>query len=94
MHFSKHQAEKWVHSMGEHWALPQTTAEGAKIGVKFDKFNEYEWWAALNMIYSDFHSSDRTVTDYVNLAHKFLCDDDGFDPSEKLYRYYTYVAKH
>lgn len=96
----------WVQSMampnckhGEHWTIEQTTAVAKQHGICFDHIDECEWYAAMNMIYSDYYSAVKVgkpdeVDYYVTLAKDFLFDEDGKTPHEKIYCYWKYVVKH
>ena len=61
-HFNEWLLEKAMSSLinedgtkGVHWAIDQTTSVAKQIGVVFDKYNEYDWCYAMNMIYSDYY---------------------------------------
>ena len=103
-HFNKECAVKAVSKMhntdgtrGPHWDLIQTTrvAEQYGINTKTGKFNEYDWYVALNMVRSDyykfvfttFHSDN--IKYFVGLAKAFLEDDDVDEG--KMWYYYKYV---
>lgn len=84
----------WVAKIGEHWNLETTTLEAKKIGIDFEEISPVEWWATMNMIYSDFFKQGRDLSTYLDLTHKFLFDVDGYAPCEKLYRFWKFVVKH
>lgn len=101
MALTSDEAHEWVNHMdmpengsGAHWTMAQTTAEAKKAGITFDKFTECDFWVTMNMMFSDYYKPGRDVGTYVDLARKFLCDADGYSGTEKLYRYWKYVAKH
>ena len=60
-HFDDEHARKAVSKMenedgskGQHWSLEETSALANQYGIRFDdKFNKYDWYVALNMVYSD-----------------------------------------
>ena len=61
-------------------------------GISFKKFNEYDWFYVLNMIYSDFYKVFVNNTNlYVKTALEWLNDIDV--KSGKAYRYYIKVVK-
>lgn len=63
-HFNEEQARKAVNKMenedgtrGPHWSLAETTSVANQYGVKLtEKFNKYDWFVALNMVYSDYYA--------------------------------------
>lgn len=95
---------KWVDGMsnddgsaGGYWSMSQTTEVAESIGLSFDHITEAEWYAAMNMMYSDYC----TVADkygisipefYADLAKAFLFDKDGGKPKEKLGAYYCNIV--
>ncbi len=100
------EADNWVNCMvmpngskGAKWDMATTTAVAKQHGVKFEHITEYEWYAVLNMMYSDYYDQAKTgkpdeVPHYVKLAKDFLFDEDGKKPHEKVYCYWKYVVKH
>lgn len=84
-------------TMGQHWSLAETTAVASKYGVSFSprKYNKYDWYVALNMVYSDYykfvidtlHTDD--VKHFVELAKAWLDDKDVTEG--KMWYYYKYV---
>lgn len=43
-------------SRGPHWSIEETTALASQHGISLsNRFNRYDWYVALNMIYSDFY---------------------------------------
>ena len=90
---------KWVKNMknedgttGEHWSLAETTQVATKYNVDFSHFTKEEWYAVLNMVYSDFFGAiPDSIDSYVKLAWKWLEDKD--IPDGKLYYYYCDVVK-
>lgn len=103
-HFNEECALKAVSKMqnedgttGQHWTLTDTTSVASKYGISFDphKYNKYDWYVALNMVYSDyyklvmgaFHTAD--VKYFVELA-KYWLDDKDIEEG-KMWYYYKYV---
>lgn len=97
-HLNESMAHKWVDnmankdgSMGAHWSIDETTQVAKQIGVPFDDFNNYEWYAIMNMMFSDYYGSVSSDTmTYAKLAKDWLMDKD-VSPG-KAYRYYRYVV--
>lgn len=92
--------EKWVENMqnndgskGEHWKIKDTTQVAQQVGIKFDEnLTEYEWWAVMNMIYSDYYGTvPNDVLTYSKMAKAFVEDKDA--KKGKLYRYYKCISK-
>lgn len=62
-HFNEEHARKAVSKMenedgsrGQHWSIEETTALANQHGIRLDdKFNKYDWYVALNMVYSDYY---------------------------------------
>lgn len=62
-HFDDEHARKAVSKMenedgsrGQHWSVEETSALANQYGIRFDsKFNKYDWYVALNMVYSDYY---------------------------------------
>ena len=85
-HFTEFSAEKAVSEMenddgttGEHWTIDETSAVAESKGVNFEtkKFNIYDWYYTMNMIYSDFylyHHGDATKVS--EMAMLYLNDKD------------------
>lgn len=62
-HFNEEHARKAVMKMenedgtrGPHWSLEETSALASQYGISLSgKFNRYDWFVALNMVYSDYY---------------------------------------
>lgn len=102
MPFSQMTAEKWARSMenddgttGPHWSIEQVKQVMAQKGVTCDP---WEFYAALNAIYSDYgkvlkkHGVGDKLDIYIDMAKAFIDDKDA--QPDKLARYYQYVVKH
>lgn len=102
-HFDEKVARKAVDHMknedgtqGEHWSIEQAykLAEQYGIAIK-NNFNKYDWYVALNMIYSDFYKAVVTLTGsnnskgFVELAKAWLMDKDVDEG--KMWYYYSFV---
>ena len=90
-HLSEELAHHWVSNMhnkdgtkGGHWSLEETS--------KYSKHhNKYDWYAVMNMIYSDFYNPRFDTATYIELAEDWLADKD-IDEC-KLLNYYFKVVK-
>lgn len=100
--FTEDDARRWTErmenddgSMGAHWTLEQTTAVANSIGVHVDP---WIWYAAMNMMYSDYwESATRYGVDrpeyYADLAKEFLFDKDAGGPEAKIAGYYHGIVE-
>lgn len=62
---------------GAHWTVEQTNSVAKSNSISFERFNEYDWNYAMNMVYSDFYGAIPNETSYyVRLAKKFIDDKD------------------
>lgn len=89
-HLTQEIAEEWVANMhnkdgthGEHWSIEQTDA----LKGKYDR---YDFYAVLNMMYSDYCNARFTTNDYVQLASDWLDDKD--TESDKTLKYFMFVV--
>ena len=93
-HFSQWLAEKATAKFinedgttGPHWKIEDTTNVAIQNGIRFDKFNEYDWYYTMNMMYSDYYGAvNNDLSTYIKLATKFLMDKDA--PEGKALKYY------
>ena len=88
-HLNKEFAHKWVSKMlnkdgtsGGHWSYEQTS----QYATIYDK---YDWYAIMNMMYSDHYNSRFDVSTYVELAKDWFADKD-VDEGKTL-KYYLHV---
>lgn len=102
-HFNDEHARKAVNKMenedgtrGQHWSLEETTALANQYGIRLDeKINKYDWYVALNMVYSDYYRVVVSMTGsnntkyFVELAKAWMHDKD-IDEG-KMWFYYIYV---
>ena len=101
MEFTEDDAKAWTAKMenedgttGPHWTMGQTDAVANVAGVHE---KSCVWWAAMNMMYSDYYSVaakyglDRPEF-YADLAKAFLMDKDAGGPEEKMAGYYHGVV--
>ena len=102
-HFNEEYARKAVSKMqnedgsrGPHWSLDETTQFANQYGVNLNtRFNRYDWYVALNMIYSDYYrvimqmTNSNNIKHYVEFAKAWLNDKD-IDQG-KMWYYFIYV---
>lgn len=99
---TREKAEEWVRKMshnGQMWTFEDAKRIGEECGVKDDKQSQIDFYAALNMVASDYGKVARKygIDDerfYADLAIAFLHDEDGKRPAEKLAAYYKAVVPH
>lgn len=101
MEFTEDDAKEWTARMentdgttGQHWPMEQTTAVMVSKGYHYDPA---VWYAAMNMIYSDYFKTAKkhgvnTVEFYADMAEAFLDDKDAGGPEEKISAYYHCIA--
>ena len=103
-HFDEEHARKAVSKMenedgsrGQHWSVEETSALANQYGIRFDsKFNKYDWYVALNMVYSDYYKVIVNMTGsnnskyFVELAKAWICDKD-IDEG-KMWYYYSSIC--
>lgn len=89
-HLCEKLAREWVDEMknedgtiGGHWTIDATEANNPK------HHNKWDWYATLNMMYSDYYNPKFNTDDYIHLAHQFLSDKDA--PDDKLLEYYFHI---
>lgn len=99
--FTEDDAKAWTAKMenedgtvGEHWTMEQTGQVAAIAGAHYEP---WIWYAALNMMYSDYYAVaakyglDRPEF-YADLAKAFLMDKDAGGPEAKMAGYYHGVV--
>lgn len=99
--FTEDDAKAWTAKMenedgtvGEHWTMEQTGQVAAIAGAHYEP---WIWYAALNMMYSDYYSVaakyglDRPEF-YADLAKAFLMDKDAGGAEAKMAGYYHGVV--
>lgn len=82
---------------GPHWTVEETTSVANQMGInlKSEKHNKWDWFVAMNMIYSDFYKAVVAMTGSANtkyfaeLAKAWLCDKDISEG--KMWHYYVYI---
>lgn len=96
-HFTKEKAMYAVSQMvnedgttGQHWTCEETRSVAESKGVIFanERFNEYDWYYVLNMLYSDYYNILGNNTDnYAKMALAWLRDKDAPEGKAKKYCY-------
>lgn len=89
-HFNEEHARKAVSKMenedgtrGPHWSIEETTTLANQYGISLgNRFNRYDWFVALNMVYSDYYKVIINITNsnstkhFVELAKAWINDKD------------------
>lgn len=78
-HFNEEHARKAVSKMenedgtrGPHWSVEETTALASQYGINLgSRFNRYDWFVALNMVYSDYY---KVIISMTNQPRKKVVD--------------------
>lgn len=76
-HFNEEHARKAVMKMenedgtrGPHWSIEETTTLASQYGISLTgKYNRYDWYVALNMVYSDYYRVIMNITGSNNTKH-------------------------
>lgn len=102
-HFNEEYAHEAVSKMenedgsrGPHWSVEEATTLANQHGISLgNKFNRYDWFVALNMIYSDYYKVIVSITNTNNIKHfveftKAWLNDKDIDEG-KMWYYYVYV---
>lgn len=71
-------------SKGPHWTVEETTSVANQMGInlKSEKHNKWDWYVAMNMIYSDFYKAVVAITGgastkhFAELTKAWICDKD------------------
>ena len=89
-HLNEELAREWVKEMqnkdgstGEHWTYEQTSQYAGN-------HNKCDWYAVMNMIWSDMFNPKFDTNTYIELANDWINDKDVEDG--KTLRYYMYVV--
>lgn len=69
---------------GEHWNKTQTDEVAAKYRINTDgeRFNDWDFYVTLNMMYSDYYNTKFSLDEYVQLAKDWLTDPDWSEPGK------------
>lgn len=94
-HLTESLARQWVDCMenkdgtkGEHWSYEQTEEVRKQYAPDLDSCDFY---AILNMVYSDYYNEKFDTTTYIQLAKDWLNDED--IPNGKALKYYMFVVQ-
>lgn len=103
---SRSLADMWVSSMavtdeserktGLKWNYDTCIEVGSKVGINWSEVSKCEWYAVLNMVYSDYYSTARYAEKqndpifYAHLAKDWVYDSD--IDEDKTYNYYFSVV--
>ena len=77
-HFDEEHARYAVEGMenedgtkGPHWTVEETTSVANQMGInlKSEKHNKWDWFVAMNMIYSDFYKAVVAMTGSANTKY-------------------------
>lgn len=79
-HFNEEYARKAVMKMenedgtrGPHWSLEETTTLASQYGIALgSKFNRYDWFVALNMVYSDYYNTQTSFPPFWGAGFPFF----------------------
>lgn len=103
-HFDEEHARYAVEGMenedgtkGPHWTVEETTSIANQMGInlKSEKHNKWDWYVAMNMIYSDFYKAVIAMTGSANtkyfaeLTKAWISDKDISEG--KMWHYYVYL---
>lgn len=103
-HFDEEHARIAVEGMenedgtkGPHWTVEETTSVANQMGINLrsEKHNKWDWFVAMNMVYSDYYKAVVAMTGNTNtkhfaeLAKAWLCDKDISEG--KMWHYYVYL---
>jgi len=78
-------------TVGPKWTITETTTAASSVGVIFEKYNMYDWYYVLNMVYSDYYNVigvNQPV--YFELAKAWINDKDA--PVGKAYLYHKMIS--
>lgn len=85
-----------AHPTGARWTMEEVKPYAAKHGIEEGTEEFIEFWAAMNMLYSDYYTVFKeynliTPDSFAKMAKAFLHDKDAMD--HKLGRYYCGVVR-
>lgn len=93
----KDDLKKWIRKLKKNdrygMTFDQVISEAKKYGVKFDEYDEEEFYATFLMMISDYGDVTSDPTMFVKMAKAFLEDDDiNMSGSDKLCAYMYEIA--
>lgn len=106
MDYGEEEMEKEYHEDLQEWidkmkskdrfklSKEQITQQAKNMGVRFDKFNELEFYAIYLAMVTDYKSINGDYNMYLRMTKDFFEDDDiEVSPSEKVYIYLYNIVK-
>lgn len=93
--WSRDLAEDMEDKYKQFFKMEVITAKAEDMGIKFDKFDPFELYVTVLMMFSDYKDALNTanVDIYIKLAKAWLCDDDvAVRYGDKLHAYYTHIV--
>lgn len=99
-HLNESMARSWTARMqnadgstGGKWDKTETDNAAKNVGIDFSKtkYTPWDWFAVMNMAYSDYYTPEREYKDYITIAKQFIEDKDACEG--KTYLYYKYIVK-
>lgn len=94
-HMSEELAKAWTSKMinrdgttGPHWTYEQTEQVRKDKGLTY---HPWDFYAALNMVYSDYYSPKFSIETYLDLTKDWLDDEDA--GKAKILKYYFFVVR-
>lgn len=89
---------EWVEKLKKYdrfgWSKEQVIQQAKDMGVKFEKYDEMEFYATYLMLMSDFKKIGSDPYVYLSMAKEFLEDDDAkLKGSEKICAYLYTIVK-
>lgn len=93
----KQELQKWCNKLKQkdrfNLRKEEVIKKAKEMQVKFDDFNEEEFYAVYLMLISDFKNQFNDPHMYIKMAKDWLMDDDiEVNPSEKLWLYLNYIV--
>ena len=93
--WSRDLAEDMEDKYKQFFKMETITAKAEDMGIKFDKFDPFELYVTVLMMFSDYKDALNTanVDVYIKLAKAWLCDNDvAVRYGDKLHAYYTHIV--
>lgn len=94
-HWSKRLIEEMEDKYKQFFKMENITAKAEEMGIRFDKFDPFELYVTVLMMFSDFKDALNTANAdvYIKLAKAWLCDDDvSVRYGDKLHAYYKHIV--
>ena len=82
----------WLSRRRENKSIIKLFERRELVSLRFDRFNVWDWYYTLNIIYSDYVAViGNTPSTYISLAKAWINDKDAEEG--KAYRYYMAIPK-